>query len=218
MRQLLRALKPAMRRGAHLVAMVQNVEVGGHFVPQAWDIARLVAERFTLREERLLVYERTRCAERPSTRANRAHEYALVAVNEPQLIDLKASLACVRQLSTLGPCLVIGSFARWLRSPDAAPLPADLDLRVPLDAEALARRCAWLADQGFRLERWGAELSLPALAVAAHGSHYIRARRLRADGSLCQLDLCFDQDDASFEAALRDSALIDGVRVAVSQR
>ncbi|HEX6239801.1 MAG TPA: DNA methyltransferase, partial [Polyangiales bacterium] len=214
MRGVFRALKPALRSGAHLVAMVQNVEVAGHFVPQAWDIARLLSERFTLQEERVLVYPRARRSQRPATRANRAHEYALVAVNAAQPIDIEDSLACVRQLSALGPCVVFGSFARWLRTRPGAARPADLDLRISADSVALARTCAWLSDQGFRLERWGAEVSLAGLAPAAHGSHYIRARRLTADGRLVQLDLCFGQDDVGFELALRDSDPIAGVRVA----
>lgn len=216
MRQLFAAFKPVLRSGAHVVAAIQNVELGPHLVPQAWDIARLLAERFTLREERMLVYDRPLRIDRAASRANRAHEYVLVAVNEAQPVDLDDSLLCVTELAREhGTCVVVGSFARWLRAPDPAHLPSDVDLLVPADLGALGRRCAWLEQQGFRIERWGAPVSSPALGAAAAGSHYIRARRLRADGRLCQIDLCFAEGDQAFAAALAGSESLAGLRVAL---
>jgi hypothetical protein len=214
MRQIIGAMKPALRRGGHVVAMVQNVQLGAQFVPQAWDIARLLAERFTLREERVLVYDRPCNTERAPAHANRAHEYVLVAQNEPQLIDLADSLACVQALAQQhGPCVVFGSFARWLRQGESAPRPADVDLMVAPDFDALARSCAWLEQQGFRLERWGAPMSAAALPAVGPSSHYVRARRLCADGRLCQLDLYFGHDRASFDVALAASECMAGLQL-----
>jgi DNA modification methylase len=65
-----------------MVCMVQNLRtVSGELIPLAWDLARSLAQRFQLREERILVYERptmTVLGEN-STLTNRAHEYALIA-------------------------------------------------------------------------------------------------------------------------------------------
>lgn len=215
LRLIIDAMKSCLRPGAHVVATVQNVQVGYHFVAQAFDIARMLAERFTLLEERVLVYDRARRAERPPAHANRAHEYVLVALNETRAIDLDDSLVCLRALvHEHGRCVVFGSFARWLREGDAAPRPGDVDVLVEPNFEALARSSAWLEQRGFRLERWGARISAATLPAAAPGSHYVRARRLRADGRLCQIDLAFGQTQAEFEAAFADSELVSGLRVA----
>lgn len=78
--EVVAAVAPLLRPGAHLVACAQNLTLpDGRLLPLAWDLARVLGERLVLLPERVLCYDRPVADDADPTRTNRAHEYALVA-------------------------------------------------------------------------------------------------------------------------------------------
>ncbi|AON56958.1 TRM11 family SAM-dependent methyltransferase [Herbaspirillum seropedicae] len=193
--RLLAGLRCCLRPGGWLVLCAENLRVGEHFVPLAWDLARLMADRFSFVEERILLYDRASQPAAPGQmRSNRAHEYALLARHLPPPIDTAQTLAVLQAMQSAHPGFVVyGSFARWLQGLPLAHAPADADLLLPDDPQLLVALCHWLEQQGFALTCWGAPFSA---AMAAAGAallpqrHYLRAVRLDRDGRLVRLDLC----------------------------
>ncbi len=214
-RQTFMALKLVLSQGGFLIVMVQNLQLGKHFVPLAWDTARLLSERYELLDERILVYERPRQPLAPhSVGSNRAHEYVLVARKHPKPIDLEETVACLKALAADFPDFVVyGSFANWLRDRTTSRLPSDADLLVPYDPARLTALTGWFEQHGFRLTRWSAPLHSALASVAMDRAHYFRAERLRSDGSLCLIDLCFEDDRYCFEDAQGQAQWIDGLAV-----
>jgi len=213
------ALKPVLRDGGYLVAMAENLRIGQHFVPLAWDVARLLAERFELVDERVLVYDKPRHPLEPlAAGSNRAHEFALVARQAPRAIDLADTLHCLQALAAAHPsCIVYGGFARWLLGDEQAR-PSDADLLVPDDPAQVAAIAAWLRDQGFQVTRWGAPVGAGIAAAASHAAHYLRATRLRPGGALCVIDVCFDDAMLTYDAAARLATAVGGLRVLATRR
>ncbi|KAF1045478.1 MAG: hypothetical protein GAK35_01349 [Herbaspirillum frisingense] len=214
----LKQLRACLKPGAHLVLCAENLRVGGRFVPLAWDLARLMADRFELIEERVLVYDRPCASQEPGRmHGNRAHEYALVARNAPAGIDLAQTLATLRDLQAAIPdFLVYGSFARWMLRWPAARAPADADLLLPCDAALIARICAWLEARGFAITCWGAPFSAVATEAAAAilpQRHYLHAVRLGRDGAACRIDLCFRDSHHDYAQVLESAVRVDGLRL-----
>ncbi|MBW9334752.1 SAM-dependent methyltransferase [Herbaspirillum sp. RU 5E] len=202
--RLLRALRDCLRPGGWLVLCAENLRVGEQFVPLAWDLARLMADRFRFIEERILIYDRVSLPESPGQlRSNRSHEYALIARHLPHAIDTDQTLAVLQALQAAHPGFVLyGSFARWLQDLPLSQAPADADLLLPDNPSLLAALCHWLEQQGFALTCWGAPFSAamtgPAAAVLPQ-RHYLRAVRLDRTGRQVRLDLCLR--DARYDAA-----------------
>ncbi|WP_187395183.1 DNA methyltransferase [Pigmentiphaga aceris] len=135
LRDVFNGIHAVLAPDAWCVVMVQNLRLGGRFVPLAWDVAKLLDERFVLHEERMLIYERggeaVRDAVRESTRdpvhdaarpglgglsvTNRAHEYALVCRKQSRGLNINAGLDLLRALNQDGFAFVLyGSFADYL--------------------------------------------------------------------------------------------------------
>jgi DNA modification methylase len=47
------SLQPLLKAGAYLTVIVKNIKKGGRIYPLAWDMARLLGETFTLKDERI---------------------------------------------------------------------------------------------------------------------------------------------------------------------
>jgi len=217
MRRIFVALKPKLAPGGFIICMAENVRLGAQFVPLAWDVARMLGERFAICDERILVYERDGIdVPAPALTSNRSHEYALIARNEPRAISIEATTAILRDFASAFPGVVVyGSFAAALQRTSKSA-PSDADVLVPCDMGAIGRMAAWLEQRDFRLLRWGAPLEAITVAAAARDSYYIRAERLTNTGELVILDLSFEPGDATLIAARRTAKNIDSIPVAVA--
>lgn len=172
------------------IVMSQNLRLGDTFVPQAWDVARLLSDRFHLHDERILIYDKatTPSAESPSV-GNRAHEYALIFRKGRPAMDVHATAALLQAMSQAGfQYEVYGSFAALQAGRSAKPAH-DLDLLVPSNEAEVSRLLRWLESQGFRIESWNAPCSPPVSIEALAYRHYFRAKRLSPQGDELQVDI-----------------------------
>ena len=185
------------------VVMAQNLRLGRSVIPLAWDVARLLSDRFVLHEERLIVYDReSECSTDPTTPTNRAHEYALVFRKQATGMDLLTSRQLLAQLTGEGFEFVVhGSFARYLND-DLHVAPNDIDLLCPPDEDQLSRLLQWLEAQGFSLTTWNTPLRPPISITALAHRYYFRAKRICRDGSALQLDISILDSRAAFDAHL----------------
>jgi SAM-dependent methyltransferase len=221
LRAVFKQLKSCLKPGGYIVVMIENIRLGAHFVPQAFDVARLLAERFEFVEERIIVYDKHDVDGKPDVDdkqevsgpvrlSNRAHEYALIARQAPRPIDTQQALALVRALQARYPdLLVIGSFARYLV--DDQTQPADVDLFLPGDAEQLRHLLDDLEAQQFQLTRWGMPMAAELATLAAADAHYVRAERLLADGRWLVVDVCFSEQEALGVALKARAVRLQGV-------
>ncbi|WP_126228323.1 DNA methyltransferase [Burkholderia ambifaria] len=209
MRNVFAGVHALLEPGGWCIAMAQNLRVGGRFVPLAWDVARLLGERFVLHEERVLIYEH---ADGPAPHGagatDRTHEYALVCRKAPLASDADAARALVAALTRDGFAFaVIGGFARRLAAAaddaTADALLNDVDLVVPPDDADLSRLLQWLDADGFSIESWNARVTPPVAATALQYRHYFRARRLDARGRWLQVDVTVAATREAFDACLR---------------
>ena len=188
---------------AWCVVMVQNLRLAGGFVPLAWDVARLLAERFVMHEERIIVYDKPLTGtyyepgeERPT---NRAHEYALICRKASRCVDDGEAQHLLRGLSDAGfSYLLCGSYGQWLLGECERP-PSDVDLICPPDDGVLSRLVVWLEATGFRIESWNAPVSAPVSVGVLGYRHYFRARRVDAQGTMLQLDITVAADRVAFD-------------------
>lgn len=184
------------------IVMAQNLRLGKHFVPLAWDVARLLGERFVLHEERVLIYDKA--ADPPPAAANattnRAHEYALICRKQSLGLDLLQAGELVARLRQAGFVFVIyGSFLKWQRGePDVKP--NDIDILCPPDDEELSRLIRWLEGEGFRIESWNTPIYPPLSLQALAHRYYFRARRLDRDGRALQVDISVAENRGAFES------------------
>ncbi|QWN23544.1 DNA methyltransferase [Xanthomonas phaseoli] len=198
MRTVFHALRKQMRPDGVGVAMVQNVVVGGRVIPQAWDLGRILASLFTLREERVLCYRRAGAAlGHAETQSNRSHEYALIFQHCRARLDLQQAAQLLQAVQAQGlPVVVHGSYARWLASPTLVPQgPADLDLMLRGEQALWDRLTLWLQQQGFALSLWGEPCRAPVALAVVRAHHYLRAERIGADGRRLQVDLQLPVDE-----------------------
>ncbi|RQR64347.1 SAM-dependent methyltransferase [Burkholderia sp. Bp9126] len=207
MRNVFAGVHALLEPGGWCVAMAQNLRIGGRFVPLAWDVARLLGERFVLHEERVLIYERAGGpAPHGDGATDRTHEYALVCRKAPLASDAGAARALVAALTRDGFAFaVIGGFARRLAAEaghaevDETPLN-DVDLVVPPDDAGVSRLLQWLEADGFSVESWNARITPPVATAALRYRHYFRARRVDARGRLLQVDVTVADTQEGFAA------------------
>ncbi|MEY4764151.1 MAG: hypothetical protein RI907_824 [Pseudomonadota bacterium] len=175
------------------VVMAQNLRLGDTLVPLAWDVARLLSDRYTLQDERVIVYDRAHTeADGPGVVGNRAHESVLVFQKARPPIDTAEALALLSALLAEGFELALhGSLARQLAGLPGAPAH-DIDLLVPPGDEALSRLLQALQARGFSLASWGAGLTPPVTWAALGHRHYFRAQRVNALGRRLQVDVAVD--------------------------
>ncbi|CAI8697088.1 hypothetical protein BTK96_003849 [Burkholderia pyrrocinia] len=206
MRNVFAGVHALLEPGGWCIAMAQNLRLGGRFVPLAWDVARLLGERFVLHEERVLIYER---ADGPALHGNgptdRTHEYALVCRKAPLASDADAARVFVAALARDGFAFaVFGGFARRLAagaSDTGAEAPLnDVDLVVPPDDAGVSRLLQWLDAGGFSIESWNSRITPPVAAAALRYRHYFRARRIDACGRLLQVDVTVAETHEGFAA------------------
>jgi DNA modification methylase len=79
------ALKPFLRQRAYLTIIVKNVKKGGKVYPLAWDLARLLSDCYTLKDERIWCQDDIRLAPYGLGNAwvsNTFHHYCLQFRNE----------------------------------------------------------------------------------------------------------------------------------------
>ncbi|MBI1889857.1 MAG: site-specific DNA-methyltransferase [Burkholderiales bacterium] len=214
-RQSFVLLKSIISEGGHVIVMAENVRVGPCFVPLAWEVARLLAERFVLLEEVVLIYDKPApVSQTAADNTNRAHEYALIARKDSKPIDLDATLSCLHELVQDHPDFVVyGSFARWLLKRNLTRLPSDADLLVPNQPELLRKLVAWFERRGFRMMRWGAPLHDTLAHAAMDRAHYFRAEKLTRDGKLCLIDLCFEDGALKYADASNSSIKLGTLKV-----
>ncbi|KWN02862.1 hypothetical protein WM22_09145 [Burkholderia ubonensis] len=212
MRNVFAGVHALLEPGGWCIAMAQNLRLGGRFVPLAWDVARLLGERFVLHEERVLIYERAGGpAPHGDGATDRTHEYALVCRKAPLASDADAARALVAALTRDGFAFtVIGGFARRLAAEaghgdgdadDDTDTPLnDVDLVVPPDDAGVSRLLQWLEADGFSLESWNARITPPVAAAALRYRHYFRARRIDARGRLLQVDVTVADSQEGYAA------------------
>ncbi|MGU7770439.1 DNA methyltransferase [Burkholderia sp. MR1-5-21] len=210
MRNVFAGVHALLEPGGWCIAMAQNLRLGGRFVPLAWDVARLLGERFELHEERVLVYESAAGpAPHGAGATDRTHEYALVCRKAPLASDADAARALVAALTRDGfSFAVIGGFARLLaadtnadtdtRANAGTPLN-DVDLVVPPDDADVSRLLQWLEANGFAIESWNTRVAPPVAAAALRYRHYFRARRIDARGALLQVDVTIADTRQGFD-------------------
>lgn len=209
LREVFNGVHAILAPGAWCVVMVQNLRLGGRFVPLAWDVAKLLDERFVLHDERMLIYDRVHDPARLGaggvSATNRAHEYALVCRKQARGLDVDAGLAFLRALAQDGfEFAVYGSFADHLagQANDKvrhAHEPNDIDVVVPPDEIALSRLMQRLESDGFRIESWNARTSPPVSMAAMAYRYYFRARRVDQHGNSLQLDVAVSDTRAAFD-------------------
>ncbi len=188
--EIFRCLRDCMKPGGHVIVMAENLCLDGRFVPLAWDVARVLAGLFVLREERVLLYRRVAKELAPGEwHSNRSHEYALIAEVRREQLDVAAALALWQEIQSAGHAATLrGSLARLLAG-DRAVVPADMDLRVDFDEEKLQALLRFLVERGFALRCWQRPLRLPVDLPALHERDYIRAERLDRDGRRLVVDV-----------------------------
>jgi hypothetical protein len=208
LREVFNGVHAILAPGAWCVVMVQNLRLGnrGRFVPLAWDVARLLDERFVLHEERMLIYDRAQDAARLGaggvSATNRAHEYALVCRKQARGLDVEVGLDLLRTLAQDGfEVAVYGSFADHVagRPGDKSREPDDIDLVVPPDDGELSRLMQRLESDGFRIESWNAHIRPPVSIAAMAYRYYFRARRVDQHGNSLQLDVAVSETRAAFD-------------------
>lgn len=198
MRAVFHALRRRLKRDGFGVVMIENVQLGGRTIPQAWDLGRILGSLFTLREERVLCYQRPAGGvEHARTDSNRSNEYALIFQHCRARLDPAQAAQLLQAVQALGvPVVVHGSYARWLQSPALVPDgPADLDLMLGPEQPVWDRLTGWLQAQGFALSLWGEPCQAPVALAAVRAHHYLRAERIGADGSRLQVDLQLPGDE-----------------------
>jgi len=215
LRQHLVRWKLMLRPGGYLVVMAENIRVGAHFVPLAWDLAQQIRDRFVMEDERVLLYARDADEQGAPVITNRAHEYALIARNGRRPIDIAATIRWLKQLRCDCPDFVVfGSFASWLRLPSSGVAPSDADLLVPNDPGSVSAMARWLEAHGFRITRWGAPAAAHVMDSAMSAAYYFRAERLTSDGSLILFDVYFGENSERFEQAQLRAVMVDGLPIA----
>lgn len=200
MRLTFKALEQVLAPGGHCIVMAENLRLGAHFVPQAWDLARVLAERFVMQDERLIVYP---------ARSSRSHEYALIARHECRALDLGVTVDVLRELSRTLELVVYGSLATFVRGGQRRPSDADVLLHPGTDVVRVVRQ---LEDEGFRVTRWGEPVNSTAAAPAMRSGLYLLAERLDREARLCRIDLAVAASADEFSRRVEDSDAIDGIR------
>ena len=83
--EIYRLLRPYLRDGAYLTIIVKNVKKGGKIYPLAWDLARLLSQTYTLKDERIWCQDNQRLSPYGIGKvwvSNTFHHYCLQFRNE----------------------------------------------------------------------------------------------------------------------------------------
>ena len=83
--EIYRALQPFLKSGAYLTIIVKNIKKGGRIYPLAWDLARILAETYSLKDEKIWCQDNIRLAPYGLGNAwvsNTFHHYCLQFRNE----------------------------------------------------------------------------------------------------------------------------------------
>jgi len=208
-RENLKQCKYALKPSAYILCMVQNICIEQQFIPQAWDIAKLLSEQFRFIEERVIVYDRP-SVNNPENRSNRAHEYVLIAQHLPKAIDMNLTVEIAQEIQKQAPgAIVFGSMANWLNG--ASTQPSDLDIFLPFDIKLVQQLIVWLTHQRFDITRWGKPFSYDSLNLTSSDTNYLRAERLGADGRLLLIDIAFSTDSALYLQLAQSLQSINGI-------
>lgn len=192
---LFRRIARRLREGRYCIVMAQNISLGEHCLPQAWDVARVLADYLQPCGERLLLYPK---APHPlaalDPRNDRSHEYALIFRKAPRAQDLSGARALLSELLAQGLAFqVYGSFGRWLQGDEQAQ-PGDIDLLLADDEPNLNALLLALRQRGFALSSWREPLVLPVRLAEHAGRYYFRAERSDNQGGQLRLDLTWALD------------------------
>jgi hypothetical protein len=201
MREVFLGVHALLEPGGWCVVMAQNLRLADTFVPLAWDVARILGERFVLHEERLIVYDAAHSAQESRVPAptNRAHEYALICRKQSRGLDEREAYALLDALAQQQfEFLVYGSLARRMAG-EHDVTPNDIDLLCPPDDAQVSRLVRWLEAQGFRLESWNSPVSPPLALGALAYRYYFRARRVDALGATLQVDIAIAETRLAFD-------------------
>lgn len=190
---LFRRISARLRAGRYCILMAQNIDIGGHWLPQAWDVSRVLSDYLQPCGERLLLYPKPAQALAPMESGNdRSHEYALIFRKAPTDLDLEGALRLLRQLQQQGlQFQVYGSFGRWLQSP-AQIQPSDVDLLLPADEANLNALLLALQQRGFALSSWREPVQPPLRLADYAGRYYFRAERTDRAGRQLRIDLTWE--------------------------
>jgi DNA modification methylase len=88
--EIYEALRPCLAPRAYLTIIVKNVKKGGKIYPLAWDLARMLGETYTLKDERIWCMDNQRLAPYGLGNAwvsNTFHHYCLQFRNEEKTRD-----------------------------------------------------------------------------------------------------------------------------------
>lgn len=208
----------AMKNGTFLVAMVQNLRLGGKFVPFAWDTARQIARFFTLCEERVLCYPPRESgahlnlsAVADITCTTRSHEYALVARRDYPEIDINQAFRLLHEIHRHGVKLVLfGGLALNLVAPECCDRKAcDIDILIKADPPDVTHFVLVMQQLGFVVTSWGEPVTLPLSA-----SHYTNRFYFRASKENLTLDATFSTAEQNLEKFASRATQINGISVA----
>lgn len=190
---LFRRIAGRLRAGRYCILMAQNIDVGGHWLPQAWDVARVLSDYLQPCGERLLLYPKPVQALAPlDSGHDRSHEYALIFRKVPATQDLEGALRLLRELQQLGLGFqVYGSFGRWLQDPERVQ-PGDVDLLLPADEANLNALLFALQQRGFALTCWREPIQPPLRLADYAGRYYFRAERTERQGQQLRIDLTWE--------------------------
>ena len=73
-------MQPILRPGAYMTIIVKNIKKGGRLYPLAWDLAHLLGQAYTLKDEKLWLQDDIRLAPYgtgPAWVSNTFHHYCL---------------------------------------------------------------------------------------------------------------------------------------------
>lgn len=190
---LCRRIAGRLQAGRYFILMAQNIEVGGHWLPQAWDAARVLGDYLQPCGERLLLYPKPEQALlHLESGHDRSHEYALIFRKSPAGLDLEGALRLLRELQWQRlQFRVYGSFGRWLQSP-ARIQPNDIDLLLPADEANLNALLLALGQRGFALSSWREPVEPPLRLADYAGRYYFRAERTDREGRQLRIDLTWE--------------------------
>ncbi len=215
--ELVRSLERRLQNGRFLIFMAQNIRLpNGTFVPQAWDIARVLSRRLTLCEERVIVYSKPHAhAGGFPVHTNRSHEYALIARKHAAGIDLASARALLAEIVSRGFRLVVfGSLARVFSGETVEA--HDVDFLMPAVDSEVGGLLGFLKSREFELRCWEDPLDIPVALSDFHGRYYFRAQRMDRSGARLQIDVNFESDVLPFEEAWpRSHATAEGIRYLV---
>lgn len=208
MRRIFKAAKPCLKPGAHVIVMAQNLHVGDVFVPLAWDLARLLAERYRFVEDRILVYE-TGTTRTGAGNSDRSHEYVLIARNEARPMDLDGARRVLDEVHDVMPDLIVyGSYARYLAGDSV--VPSDVDIALPFDEARILAVLESLDSAGFQILRWGKPMDSVMPLFLSERSGYLTAQRIERSGASIAFDISFSRDGETYQALSRHAVSVSG--------